>query len=61
MPGLQGYLTAAQGSQLASLRATTCGGEVLNPATVALARKIVPGLKIFNAYGEQGHITPHKL
>ena len=54
---LQGYLTAAQGSQLASLCAATCGGEVLNPATVTLARKLLPDFKIFNAYGEHVHMV----
>jgi acyl-coenzyme A synthetase/AMP-(fatty) acid ligase len=61
MIGLQGYFTAAQGLQLATLRATTSGGEVLNPATVALARKVAPGLKIFNAYGEQLQFTSYKM
>lgn len=48
---MQVYLDAAQGSQLSSLRVLTPGGEVLNPATVKKAKQLVPGIRIFNAYG----------
>ena len=43
--------TCKDPSQLASLHSVFTGGEVLNPATLALAQRLVPQVNVLNVYG----------
>ncbi len=43
--------TCRDAGQLASLRNLALGAEALNPATLALARRMAPHAVVYNCYG----------